>query len=126
MWFGKFALISYIFSAVLLAVALLIFNTLGVELYAEGSITEESLETLIGRHNVTATPNTNFIFGDFLAGLQAIGAILFQSISGGVIGDALGAIPFFTMDVAITIIFRAIFTFCTACLIINLLTGREL
>src|SRR6185503_11562029 len=130
MIFGKVALISYIFSAVLLGVALMLYNALGIVLYRDingnNTATEDYLSVLVGRHDVTVSANPNFIFGDYLAGLQAIGGILINSVTGGIVFDALTAIPFWNADFSIMIIFRLIFTFCTACLIINLLTGRDI
>ena len=126
MWLGKFALISYIFSAVALGVGLLILNTTGVHLFENGTVTDESMNTLIGRQSTNATANPNFVFGDFIAGAQAIGTLILSSVTGGVVGDVMNSIPFMTLDPAFEIIFRIIFTFSSAMLIFNLLTGRDL
>lgn len=126
MIFGKVAIISYLFSAVLFGVSFMMGNALGVSLYAPGTVSETSLNTLINHHNINATANPTFIFGDYFAGLQAIGGILFSTVTGGTVGDALQAIPFLNQDPSIMIVFRIVYTFCGACLIINILTGRDL
>lgn len=125
-YFGKFALIAYIFSAITLGVGFLIFETIGYSIFEAGTLTAASMDELITSHNVTATANPNFIFGDYLAGLQAVGGIIFQSLTGGIIGDVLANVPFVSANLAIEIIFRIVITFCGAMLIINMLTGREL
>lgn len=126
MYFGKFALIVYIFSAITMAVALLILNTTGVNLFENTTVSYSALDTLITSHNVTASANPNFIFGDYLAGAQAVGTIIFQGISGGIVGDVLNSIPFVALDPAIGILIQILVTFCGAMLIINLLSGRDL
>jgi hypothetical protein len=144
MWIGKFAIITYLFSFVMLAVALISYTAFQEQcnvmtepaktnclnatlLYPDGTATKDALNVVIGNHNVNVTANPLYQFGDFVSGIAAIGTLVTGSISGGLAYDALRGVPFFNLnDVIIEVFFRGIFTFATACLIINFLTGREL
>lgn len=125
MWFGKFVIISYVFCGLLLIVAFMMFRFFGFSLYDSDTLTEGAMTTLIGTNDVSVTPNTNFIFGDPIATIQAIGTILFQSVTGGVVGDALTSIPYINADVTFGYIFQFIFTFSQAMLIIAWIANRE-
>jgi hypothetical protein len=125
MWWGKLAIITYVFCGVLLFVGFIIFETLSFSIFDEGTLTEASMEQLVGAHNTNISPNTNFIFGDAIATIQAIGGILFQSVTGGIVGDTISSIPFFNADFTYILLFRFLYTFSQAMLIIAWLANRE-
>lgn len=129
MIFGKFAIYSYLFAIGLLATGVMLNNAIGAQIFAEGTVTEESLTTLIGEQDTAVgdiEPNPLFPFGDFIAGIRAVAGIIIGTVTGGVVLDTLKAIPFYTADASIDIMFRLFFSFSSAALIINLLSGRDL
>lgn len=98
---------------------------MNVSLFAGG--TAENLNAITAKTNVTASANPTFIFGDYLAGLQAIGGILFDTITGGVVGDTMLALQQASLiNSPGVIIFRLLYTFSSAMLILNILTGRDI
>jgi hypothetical protein len=47
---------------------------------------------MISCNNIDATANPQFIFGDYFAGKQAAGTILFNPVTGGTFGEAMTAL----------------------------------
>jgi hypothetical protein len=127
MWIGKFAIISYLFAIALLGVGFMFATILDVSLFTGG--TQGDIDTIIGRHDISGTEtNPTLIFGDFIAGARAIGDIVVNTLSGGVVADvipqAVNGIA--NGDYGLYITIRLFLTFSTACLIINFITGREI
>lgn len=87
--------------------------------------TQSAVITLITGHDVDIEANPNLIFGDFIAGAQAIGTLIFQGLSGGILFDVIKAVPFFNANIGIELIFRIITSFCGFCFIIYMITGRS-
>ena len=130
MWFGKLALISYVFSFLIVGSAYLVDSMLGWNLYA--SLASQSyIETyIIGVHNnATSTTSTSdkFIFGDFYAAAKSVGSIILNALDGGIFAQVIADSPIFgSANTAAMLIIQMLVTFCSACLIINLISGREL
>lgn len=131
MYFGKVALISYLFGIAILAVAYVFIVALNWSVFGTAA-TQTNLDTIIGRHNTAANQtdtNPEFIFGDYLAAARAVGFIMFDVPTGGVIADvwdAAGGIFVNDLKDAVYYLIRVVLTFCTVCLIINLISGRDL
>jgi hypothetical protein len=89
------------------------------------SLSEASIRTLIGLNNANISPNTNFIFGDPIATIQALGALLLQSVTGGIFGDMIKAIPFINADVLFGYVFQFVYSFAQLLLVIAWLANRE-
>jgi len=103
----------------------MLYDALGVSLFTGG--TESNLEAISTRSEITAQPNPNFPFGDYVAGLQAIAGMLWDTISGGVVGDML--LDLQGSDILSSpavMLFRLLYSFASACLVLNILTGRDL
>lgn len=143
MIFGKFALISYLFAAALLGTGLVFTTAFDWDVFGGFSTTQAAVDTIISRHNesVNATStNPNFIFGDYLAAAQSIGVILFNIPTGGLIADVFGSVggdlfgpcgvtcgaSGFAVADAVYALIRIFITFSSACLIINVISGRDI
>ena len=124
MFFGKFALIAYIFSAGLLGVIFLM-TTAGFGGNAfQDIVTTPLLDSLLGFQNVQTIPiDLALPFGNFYGALNIIGKILF----GGIVNDTIQHIPFLGAGIGPFVYVISIFySFSTLCLVINILTGRDL
>lgn len=132
MYFGKFALLCYIFAAATFAVGYILFAGMGWELFGD-SDSQAALNTIAGRHdqaiNATET-NPAFIFGDYAAAAQAIGVILFNVPTGGLIADLWdsvgGILVGGTLSEPVYMLIRILVTFSSVCLVINIISGRDL
>lgn len=129
MWLGKLALVSYLFSIILFGVGYMMHEALGVTLFQDhegnNTATAEYIEAFTIKHEVDPEVNPAFIFGDFVSGLKIIGGIISSTFTGGVIGDAFSRIPFI-QEGPIQFLLRALITFSTLCLGVNIVTGRNL
>ena len=85
MWFGKLAVVMFIFSfATLFSTYYLnqVFNDPGIN----QSTTYKSLHDLVGSFNPNISPNSTLIFGDFISAFN----LLTNLMSGGVFGEVFG------------------------------------
>ena len=132
MYFGKFALITYLFAMAAFGVGYILYTSLNWDLYG-GYDTFEILSGVSERHeqsvNSTST-NPSFIFGDYAAAARAIGTILFDIPTGGQVANLWGSLGGIlvgpqTAD-AVYVLLRLFITFSSACLIINIISGRDL
>lgn len=139
MYFGKLALISYIFSVSAFGVGLLLYNALGWDLYG-GYDTFDVLMGIGDRHDQSinaTTANPSFIFGDYPAATRAIGTILFDIPTGGQIANLWGSVGGILVgsdvgnagvsnSMVVYVLLRILISFSSACLIISMLSGRDL
>ena len=130
MWFGKLALISYVFSFLIVGGAYLVDSMLGWNLYASVASQDYIDQYITGVHNnATSTTSTSdkFIFGDFYAAARSIGSVLLNALDGGIFANVLYDAPIFgSANGPAMLIIQSLITFCTACLIVNIISGREL
>jgi hypothetical protein len=130
LWFGKLAIIAYVFSGILLCIGFLLATAFDDwDVFGEAQ-TQDNIDTLIGRQtsvgNATEA-NPTFIFGDYFAATQAIGTMIFNVPTGGVIADVIPSVSIFAnLHEPIYYLIRFLITFSSACLVINMLSGREL
>lgn len=118
MWFGKIAIIMYIFSTALLFSGYyldLVFNEDNFS-----SSTYASLDTLANKNNVDETISAELIFGDFIAGVN----VLFGIVTGDTLTDAFHLLP--GVDASMDLFVRLVFTLSSALLWVFVVTGRSL
>lgn len=85
--------------------------------------TGEALNKLVmNSSSVDIETNPTLIFGDQIATAQAIGALLWQGISGGIVSDVLEGIPYFNNEY-VQLPIRFLHGFSLSFLILSLL-GR--
>lgn len=91
MYFGKIAIIMYIFSIAILFSSYYmnqIFND--PILGGNDNITFTALNTLMGSFSINSQINANLIFGDFISAL----VVLFGIVTGSTLNHAFQLIPF--------------------------------
>ena len=136
MWFGKVAIIFYIFSVGALF-SLYYVNTifndptitnasttctwgLSANQFSPFSCTSyQALSVLAGTYKINQQVNSSLIFGDFIAGLT----VLFGLLTGQTIANMITAIPFF--DASWTLFANLMFTFSSVCLWIYIVANRS-
>ena len=118
MWFGKVAVIMYIFSLSLMFAGYFMETTLG-----DGSFNEDSLYAQLVIISNSFNPDANIsveaIFGDFIAGVK----VLFGIMTGQTIADAFMLFPAMSMEWLLLI--RVLFTASSIFLWIFIVTGRS-
>jgi hypothetical protein len=120
MWITKFSLITFLFFAMILFAAYLMSQVTG-ELLFEGW-TRDALEQLTGKNDIDVDANPTLVFGDYIATSQAVGTLLLQTGTGGVVSDVMQGLPYFNND-ALQLIVRFLYTFSLAFLILAII-GR--
>lgn len=122
MWVGKFAIIAWLFSSVMFFVGYMMETGMGVELFT--GATQDSLETMIDANQETVDEegqlNPTEIFSQFTAG----GSVLFGIVTGGIISDMIGQLPM--VNEAIMLLIRFLYSFSSAILFVNIITGRDI
>lgn len=93
---GKFAVYSFMFFVSILLGSLIQSEWTG-ELVWQGW-TREALEELTGANDIDVEANPELVFGDYIATSQAVGTLLFQTGTGGVVSDVLLGVPYFNND----------------------------
>lgn len=117
---GIFCIVSYLFFAGIIFGALLMSEVTGELLFS--GWTRDAVEELIGANDVDAEANPNLVFGDHIATAQAIGTMLLQVGTGGVVSDVMLGMPFFNHDYIMAAV-RFYYTFSLFGLIMAML-GR--
>jgi hypothetical protein len=129
MYIGKFALITYMFSVGAMGVGFLMAEVFDFELFGDFA-SQQAIDELLGRHSDAINDteiNPEFSFGDFPSALSAIGTLLWNVPSGGLIADLIGSVPFFgELTQGFTYLIMGIVGFSGVCLLITVLTGRDL
>ncbi|QDI74083.1 hypothetical protein [Nitrosopumilus spindle-shaped virus] len=118
MWFGKIAIIMYIFSTALLFSGYyldIVFNEDNFN-----NATYAALDALANKNNIDQTLSADLIFGDFIAGVK----VLFGIVTGDTLTDAFHLLPNFSAEWDLLI--RLIFTLSSALLWVFVVTGRSL
>ena len=118
MWFGKIAIIMYLFSCGLLFSGYFIDQAYGQDLF--GDATFEALDTLLNKNQVDQEVSAELIFGDFIAGAR----VVFGIITGDTIAQAFNLIPSF--DEIWMLLVRLLFTLSSALLWVFVIVGRSL
>jgi hypothetical protein len=92
--------------------------------------TQENIEVLIGRHTTVGNSteaNPTFVFGDYFAAAQAVGTMIFNVPTGGVIADVIPNISIFAqLHDPIYYLVRFLISLSSAMLVIYLLSGRSI
>lgn len=120
MWLGKIALIMYVFSIAILFSAFYlnqIFNN--PVLGANGNITFNALNTLMGTFRLNQQINTNLIFGDFIAAVT----VLFGIVTGSTLSTAFTLIPY--VDQSILLLQGILFDLASVFLWIYIVSNRS-
>jgi len=118
MWFGKVAIIIYIFSLALMFSGYFMESTLGDGSFDENSLYAD-LDAVATAFNPNETVSAELIFGDFIAGVRVLfGVMTFQPIS-----DAFAILP--NMDMNILLLIRVLFGASSIFLWIFIITGRS-
>lgn len=118
MWFGKVAIIMYIFSTALLFSGYYLDVIFDEDNFS--SSTYQSLDTLANKNNVDESISAELIFGDFIAGVN----VLFGIVTGDTLIDAFHLLP--GVDASMDLFIRLIFTLSSALLWVFVVTGRSL
>lgn len=118
MWFGKIAIIMYIFSTSLLFAGYYLDETFNEDNFS--GVTYAALDTLANKNNVDQEISAELIFGDFIAGVQ----VLFGIVTGDTLTDAFHLLP--GVDASMDLFIRLIFTLSSALLWVFVVTGRSL
>lgn len=130
MWFGRLALISYLLSICIIIVALAINSALGLTgnntVFNSPTVDSVNQLTTISNNAISnQTTNPTFVFGDFFAAAKSIATILTSIPTGGDIGSLVNDLPFANAFYVVLGI-RALITFSSAMLIINIISGRDI
>jgi hypothetical protein len=128
-WFGKLAIICYVFALGCMGVGFLVAQVFDFDLFGDFA-SQDAINTILGRHADTVNEveiDPNYPFGNYPAALQAIGILLWNVPSGGLIADLIAAVPFFgELNQGFTYMIMGVVGFSGVCLMINVLTGRDL
>lgn len=122
MWIGKLAIVMYSFAAICLFVGSMFEYGLGLDWSIFSGWTEDALNELTGENDVDVAANPNLVFGDFFAWGQAVGTLLFNGVSGGIVQDAFSQLPFWNEQTML--LTRFLYTFSTFILGLHIGTGR--
>lgn len=118
MWFGKIAIIMYLFSVSLLFSGYFIDQAYGLNLFT--GITFDSLDDLASKNAVDEEISIDLVFGDFVAGVR----VVFGIVTGDTIAQAFALIPSFNETFMLLV--RIIFSLSSAMLWVFIVTGRSL
>lgn len=120
MWFGKIAIIMYIFSIGSLFFTYYVNTIIPLDPVTHNpNTTFSALQTLAGSFKLNQQINTSLIFGDFLAGLT----VLFNIVTGTTIAQAFSVFPF--VDASITLLIQIVFSLSSAFLWIYIVANRS-
>ena len=118
MWFGKIAIILYVFS-----VATLFAGYWVNQIFQNpslNSLTYSAIEALSTKNEIDPGINIDLVFGDFIAGLT----VVFGILTGDTIASAFSIFPF--VDTAVMLLIRIIFTLASAMLWVYIVANRSL
>ena len=121
MWAGKIAIIMYLFS-----ISTMFFTYFANQIFAnatisgQGHYTYDALNTLANTFAVNQSVNTSLIFGDFIAALK----VLFAIVTGQTISDAFAGFPF--IDTSVQLLMRLAFSISSVFLWIYIVANRSL
>jgi hypothetical protein len=121
MWAGKIAIIMYIWSISMMFM-LYYTNTIfkNATIASQGFYTYDALHTLAGTFAIHQQVNASLIFGDFIAALT----VLFAIVTGQTISDAFSAFPF--IDTSIQLLIQISFSLTSVFLWIYVVANRSL
>lgn len=121
--FQRFFLMLWLFCGVLVCVAIIMEQGMGVVLFS--GWTYDAIKELTDSMDFSgmATPDPIFIFGNMYKALAGIVTLTWQTATGGLVTDTLCQIPI-VGNMYIMMLIRFLYGFSTALFAVQMITGR--